>query len=87
MYFGAFDGASFAQYSKFRLYGIRIDKNEQYHAQTDFELHVCPYELRFETKSSGGWLSHFLVAPRLSGSCRTRSSNPYIKHIVNACLL
>ena len=87
MYFGAFDGASFAQYSKFPLYGIRIDENDQYQAQTDFELHTCLYELTFETKCSGGWLTHFLVPPRLPGSCRTSSSNPYTKYIVNACLL
>jgi hypothetical protein len=50
MYFGAFDWASFVQYSKFRLYGNRIEENDQYHAQTDFELHACPYELKFEKK-------------------------------------
>jgi len=49
MCFGEFDGASFAQYSKFRLYRIRIDENDQYRAQTDFELQVCPYEFRCET--------------------------------------
>jgi hypothetical protein len=54
MRFGEFDGASFAQYSKFRLYEIRIDENDQYQAQTDFELHACPHELRFDTKSPGG---------------------------------
>jgi hypothetical protein len=54
MCFGEFNGASFAQYSKFRLYKIRIDENDQYRAQTDFELQVCPYELRFKTRKSGG---------------------------------
>ena len=67
MCFGEFEWGLFAQYSKFRLYGIRIDENDKYHAQTDFELHACPYQLRFETKNSGGWLSHFLVPPRLPG--------------------
>jgi hypothetical protein len=23
-------------------------------------LHACPHELRFDTKSPGGWLSHLL---------------------------
>jgi len=33
MCFGEFDGATFVQHSKFRLYGIQIDENDQYYAQ------------------------------------------------------